>query len=308
MANELDASRAGVVGQFGKAFADLARREQAANQAVNMLPQQNQRVFGDAQGALSEIGNAYAAAMRNAGGPNFFQPNTVMAPLSSVVRQNLASRQADVPLLRIGVQDAFARTRGALEAAQAEAAQEAARFSASMAAQRADNALGWARLREEQRQFNERDKPPSLIERAQKMAMEAALQRMFGPREESPEEQTRKAMRLQNQMDARDALRGVYSPSDTSWERGQAISTYGKNYYRDYDKVVREAKKAAERANEVVRKKLGGPLSWGPWGTKYYGSVRGYNSVINELVRHGKPRAAALLRFWAEPRKATEGE
>jgi len=285
----LQATQAGVQGQFSKAFADLARREQAANAAINMLPGQVTSIYDRGQGAMTGAMNSLDAAQRSSGLASFMPAQAQMAPINSAMSMDRTARQADVPLLRIGTQDSFARTRGALEAAQAEAAQEAAARNAELAVRR--EALAQERINSDREFALAREKwewakahPDAQSDPLALMQAEMELKDAYAQRSEKRQQAAAK------QSIAADRL-GKFSPTDTSAERGAEIAAVGRDLYANMDKITKAARAAYAKSREGHRRPgvLHNPLN--------RNFSRDDQGIKRALERRGQYRTAALFQY-----------
>lgn len=135
----LGASRAGVERQFTMALGDIAQREGLAGQALGQLPGQLSTIYQQGAAGNAAATKSLDAAQKASGLQSFMGAGAQMAPLAAAQSNDLAARQADVPLLQLAVQTETNRQRGAVRQAQASAAAESqgqlASFYADMAAQ-----------------------------------------------------------------------------------------------------------------------------------------------------------------------------
>jgi hypothetical protein len=141
----LENARSGIQRQFALALGDIAQRESAAGQAVGTLPGQLQSIYAQGGSGLANAAAALDAAQKASGVTSFMGANAQLAPLRAAIGQDLAARQADVPLLRLAMQTEFARQRAGLQNARIGAEQD-------LAAEARQYALEQAR-RQQERQY-----------------------------------------------------------------------------------------------------------------------------------------------------------
>lgn len=110
----LEASRAGVVKQFELALSDINQREGGANQAVGQLGGQVSTIYQQGQQAMTQNAQNLDAAQAASGLKSFAPASQSLAPLQAAGANDLAARQADIPLLQLAVQGEFGRQRSAL--------------------------------------------------------------------------------------------------------------------------------------------------------------------------------------------------
>lgn len=133
----LGASRAGVERQFTSALADIAQREGLAQQAVGQLPSQLTNIYQQGDANVMTAAAGLDSAQQASGLTSYLPAGAQMSPLTAARTNDLSSRQADVPLLQLAVQNESNRQRGAVSQAQAASAGESqgqlASFYADMA-------------------------------------------------------------------------------------------------------------------------------------------------------------------------------
>lgn len=119
--DSLARSRAAIEQQFRSAFEDIGKREIGAQAAINTLPGEVQGIYDRGKASLGQQAGALDAAQKASGLQSFMGADAQLAPLAAAQASDLATRQADVPLLRIGATTAFNDQRGALNQAQLSA-------------------------------------------------------------------------------------------------------------------------------------------------------------------------------------------
>lgn len=116
--DSLARSRAGIEDQFRTAFEDIAKREAGAQAAVNTLPGEITGIYDRSKANLGQQTAALDAGQGATGLQSFTTAAQQMAPLAATSGMDLANRQADVPLLRLGATAAFDTQRGGLNQAK----------------------------------------------------------------------------------------------------------------------------------------------------------------------------------------------
>jgi hypothetical protein len=112
--NQLGSARAAVEAQFNAALADIAAREQAATGLLDQAPANLQDIYGRAGQSINQNAQTLEQAQTQAGLQPFVGAAAQMAPLQAALAQSQASRQADLDYLRLGLSQAFANQRSAL--------------------------------------------------------------------------------------------------------------------------------------------------------------------------------------------------
>lgn len=122
--NSLAASRAGIESSFRSALEDIGKREGNAQAAVNLLPGQVQGIYDRSGQNLASAQQTLDAGQQAANLTSYATAAQQMAPLAAASGQDLAARQADVPLLRLGTTAVFDQQRGGLNQAKLSAASD----------------------------------------------------------------------------------------------------------------------------------------------------------------------------------------
>lgn len=110
----LGAQRAGIERQFSMALGDISQREALAGQAVGALPGQLSSIYKQGSDNVGAATKSLDSAQQASGLRSFMPAQAQMAPLAAASSNDLAARQADVPLLQLAMQTEMSRQRGAV--------------------------------------------------------------------------------------------------------------------------------------------------------------------------------------------------
>lgn len=111
----LAASRADIEHQIGSALADINAKEGRSQQAVGLLPGELKGIYAAGNAGLDQNAAALDSAQKASGLTSFMGAGAQLAPLRSAVAADSAARQADIPLLNIGLAQQAASEHAALQ-------------------------------------------------------------------------------------------------------------------------------------------------------------------------------------------------
>lgn len=177
----LGSQRATIAHQIASALADMNQQEAGARQAVGLLPGQLNQVYDTGNASMAQSAGALDAAQKASGLTSYMGAGAQMAPVQGAITADRAARQADVPLLNIGL-------------AQAAAAQHAALQQASLGA--------YGQVDQQQAQFA----------LAQQQAQQAAQQHIADQQFSAQQQQTGADLSLRNTLAAQQASAGATDP------------------------------------------------------------------------------------------------
>lgn len=261
-------SRAAIDQQFQSALSDISQREGSANQALGLLPGQVQGVYDRGNANLAQAQGTLDTAQKATGLQSFAPAAAQMAPISAAIGQDLAARQADVPLLKLGSAQVFTQQRGALGQARLGAQDQLDSEERGYAADRAKSQDEQAF----QLMMQERQQDSDLAGR------NWLAEQDFARQKQAASEEAAAALREEGRS------LNTFGAADTSAERGQWLRNYDS---KTYDRIVgSDAYREAERfirGNSSARKLLGEG-----------GSVQ---AAIDMLKKRGLYRTAAALAY-----------
>lgn len=168
----MDASRSGIAKQFELALGDIARNERAAAGATQQLPQQLSDIYAQQQAAVSGATSRLEAAQAASGVPSYMPASAQIEPIAAAAANDLAARQASVPLLQLALQQEAARQRGGLQQARMDAENSLAAEDRQFALRKA----GTADERAFQREMRGEDRLYESIARQDELAARAAAE------------------------------------------------------------------------------------------------------------------------------------
>lgn len=113
----LAAQRATIAHQIASALADINQQEAGAHQAVGLLPGQLNTIYDTGNASMAQSAGALDAAQKASGLTSYMGAGAQMAPIQGAIGADRAARQADVPLLNIGLAQAAAAQHAALQQA-----------------------------------------------------------------------------------------------------------------------------------------------------------------------------------------------
>lgn len=111
----LGESQANIEAQYSAALAELANREGIANQAIDQLPGNLNAIYEPAQASMNQTSQALYQAQQASGLTPFLPQGAEAAPIQAALSGALASRQADVPLLKLSAAGAASQARQSLD-------------------------------------------------------------------------------------------------------------------------------------------------------------------------------------------------
>lgn len=111
----LVASRAGIEHQLGAALADINAKEARAREATGLLPGQLKGIYDTGNAGLAASAHSLDTAQQASGLQSFMGADAQLAPLHAAIAGDSAARQADVPLLNIGLAQAAAAEHANLQ-------------------------------------------------------------------------------------------------------------------------------------------------------------------------------------------------
>lgn len=111
----LAASRAGIEHQLGAALQDINAKEARARQATGLLPGQLKGIYDEGNTGIAATTASLDQAQKASGLQSFMGADAQLAPLHAAISGDSAARQADVPLLNIGLAQAAAAEHAQLQ-------------------------------------------------------------------------------------------------------------------------------------------------------------------------------------------------
>jgi hypothetical protein len=113
----LAAQRATIAHQIASALADINQQEAGGRQAVGLLPGQLNTIYNTGNASMAQSAGTLDAAQKASGLQSYMGAGAQMAPVAGAIAADRAARQADVPLLQIGLAQAAAAQHAALQQA-----------------------------------------------------------------------------------------------------------------------------------------------------------------------------------------------